>query len=153
MIRLCKFDDEQQWLKLNKEFIEYEYKDENVWENPLDRGDIGEIFREILDHPEYPNRLFLVVESDQVIGFVNTTWFSSVWAHGKVLFIDDFFITEEFRGKGYGKTAIKELESLVKSQGFVRLQLMAEDTNPDAGRFYEREGYSKEVLNFFCKYI
>lgn len=42
---------------------------------------------------------------------------------------------------------------MVKAEGYVRLQLMAEHTNPGAVKFYEREGYSKQELNFFCKYL
>lgn len=153
MVRNCTLKDEQTWLKLNKEFIEFEYQEENVWENPLDKGDMSEVFRQILNNHNSANRLFMIEEAGRIIGFMNTAWFLSIWAHGKVLFLDDFFITKEFRGQGYGKKAIKELEVLIKSEGYVRLQLMAENTNPGAVRFYEREDYSKQIINFFCKYI
>lgn len=153
MVRNCTLRDEQTWLKLNKEFIEFEYQEENVWENPLDKGDMSEVFRQILNNHNSANRLFMIEEAGRIIGFMNTAWFLSIWAHGKVLFLDDFFITKEFRGQGYGKKAIKELEVLIKSEGYVRLQLMAENTNPGAVRFYEREDYSKQIINFFCKYI
>ena len=153
MVRGCTLKDEQTWLKLNKEFIEFEYQEENVWENPLDKGDMSEIFHQILSDHNSANRLFMIEESGRIIGFMNTACFLSIWAHGKVLFLDDFFITKEFRGQGYGKKAIKELEALIKSEGYVRLQLMAENTNPGAVRFYEREDYSKQIINFFCKYI
>lgn len=153
MVRNCTLRDEQTWLKLNKEFIEFEYQEENVWENPLDKGDMSEVFRQILNNHNSANRLFMIEEAGRIIGFMNTAWFLSIWAHGKVLFLDDFFITKEFRGQGYGKKAIKELEVLIKSEGYVRLQLLAENTNPGAVRFYEREDYSKQIINFFCKYI
>lgn len=153
MVRNCTLMDEQDWLRLNKEFIEYEYKEENVWENPLEKGDLSEIFHRILTSQCAANRLFVIEEDGTVIGFMNTAWFTSIWAHGKVLFLDDFFITEAFRGQGYGNKALTDLEKLIKSEGYVRLQLLAENTNPGAVRFYEKNSYSKQIINFFCKYI
>lgn len=153
MVRNCTLKDEWDWLKLNKEFMEFEYQEENVWENPLEKGDMSDIFHKILNDHNSPNRLFIIEEAGRIIGFMNTTWFLSIWAHGKVLFLDDFFITREFRRQGYGKKAIEDLELLIKSEGYVRLQLMAESTNPGAVRFYEKENYSKQIINFFCKYI
>ena len=55
-------------------------------------------------------------------------------------------------GKGYGKKALKELENMMKGV-YARIQLMAEDTNPGAIRFYEKENYSSQRLHFFCKYL
>lgn len=153
MIRQCTEKDEAIWTKLNREFMEYEYEDDNVWENPADQGDPAEIFREIIGEDQSSNRLFIVEEENQIIGFMNTSIFYSIWAHGQVLFLDDYFISEKFQGKGYGKKALGELEELLKKEGYKRIQLLAEDTNPGAVKFYTREGYSKQKINFFCKYL
>ncbi len=45
------------------------------------------------------------------------------------------------------------LEHKMKKEGFKRIQLMAEDTNPGAVSFYEKEEYLKQRIHFFCKYI
>lgn len=153
MIRRCVLGDKQKWCELNLKFMAYEYEDANVWENPIKKGDPGDIFEEIINDKKSPNLLFFVEEEGKVIGFINTAWFQSVWAHGRVLFIDDFFILEEFRGKGYGEKAILELENRMKEEGYKRFQLLAEDTNPKAIKFYDRNNYSKQKINFFCKYL
>ncbi len=153
MIRKCGLSDKDIWCELNKEFMRYEYKDENLWEDPLKKGDPGEIFESIIKKADSPNILFLIEEEDRPIGFLNTVSFISVWAHGDVLFIDDFFITERCRGKGYGKKALEELEHMIKKEGFQRVQLMAEDTNPGAVSFYEREKYVRQRIHLFCKYL
>ncbi len=57
------------------------------------------IFQRIMAEPDGANLLFMLEENGQPIGFMNTVVFYSVWAHGKVLFLDDFFIREPFRGK------------------------------------------------------
>lgn len=153
MLRKCTLADEAIWKKLNEEFMDFEYEDDNVWENPRLKGDPAEVFREIVSNPNSPNLLYLVEENGEVIGFMNTAYFLSIWAHGKVLFLDDYFIREEYRGRGFGKKALSELESLLKDEGYQRIQLMAEDTNPNAVKFYLKENYSKQQINFFCKYI
>lgn len=153
MIRRCVLSDKEKWCELNLMFMSYEYEDENVWENPLEKGDPGIIFDRIVMDESSPNMLFLIESEGEVIGFINTAYFDSIWAHGRVLFIDDFFILEQYRKKGYGKKALDELEKEMKSEGYKRFQLMAEDTNPKAIKFYERERYSKQKINFFCKYL
>lgn len=55
--------------------------------------------------------------------------------------------------EGYGKKALSELENKMKEEGYKRFQLLAEETNPKAIKFYDREHYSKQKINFFCKYL
>ena len=109
MVRKCTPADEKIWVEMNREFMAYEYEDENMWESPLDKGDPAEVFRWILSEPEGGNALFMVEDGGCPIGFMNTVIFYSVWAHGKVLFLDDFFIREPYRGKGHGRAALAEL--------------------------------------------
>ena len=49
MIRKCTLEDKKDWVRLNKQFIEYEYKDENVWSSPLKFGNLEEDFELILN--------------------------------------------------------------------------------------------------------
>lgn len=153
MIRKCIPADKEKWCEMQAAFMAYEYQEENVWENPIAKGDPGEIFESIIGDEHSPTLLFFVEEENTVIGFINAAYFISVWAHGPVLFIDDFFILEPFRGRGYGKKALHDLEEDMKADGYRRFQLLAEETNPGAIHFYEREGYSKQKINFFCKYL
>ncbi|HQC36248.1 MAG TPA: GNAT family N-acetyltransferase [Bacillota bacterium] len=153
MIRKCVLTDREIWRELNLKFMAYEYQDENVWEDPASKGDPGLVFDKIMAGEHSPTKLFLVEEEGKVIGFINAVSFTSIWAHGEVLFIDDFFILEEFRNNGYGRKALRELEDKMRLEGYKRFQLMAEDTNPGAVNFYEKENYSRQRLNFFCKYL
>lgn len=152
-VRKCRLEDEGVWVKLNREFMAYEYEDENVWESPLEKGDPAEIFRAILQEPDGANLLLMVESDGYPIGFMNTVVFYSIWAHGKVLFLDDFFISEPYRGKGYGHAALTELESMMQDWGYLRIQLLAENTNPGAVAFYQRERFARQPINLFCKYL
>lgn len=153
MIRRCCPADKEIWCRLNKEFMSYEYQEENVWEDPMQKGEPEVIFEEVMKDKDSPNVLLLIEEEGEVIGFINAAYFISVWAHGRALFIDDFFIRERFRGRGYGSKALRELESLLKDQGYVRIQLWAEETNPKAVDFYRKENYGEQKIHFFCKYL
>lgn len=153
MIRRCTIADKEKWCEFNLAFMKYEYDEQNVWENPIKAGELSETFEKIINDNNSPNLLFFIQEGSEIIGFINAAYFFSIWAHGKALFIDDFFIIEEFRSKGYGRKALQDLEIEMKRKRFKRFQLLAEDTNPRAIQFYERENYSRQRLNFFCKYF
>lgn len=151
MIRKCRLEDKKDWVRLNKQFIEYEYKDENVWNSPLKFGNLEEDFELILN--DTSTILFAIIEKEKMIGFMNIQCFYSVWSHGKVFFLDDFFIEENFRGKGYGENALKDLQEYAKKIGIKRIQLMAENTNPKAIEFYRKHKFNEQEIHLFLKYL
>ena len=151
MIRKCTLEDKKDWVRLNKLFIEYEYKDENIWNSPLKFGNLEEDFELILN--DTSTILFAIIEEEKMIGFMNIQCFYSVWSHGKVFFLDDFFIEENFRGKGYGEKALKDLQEYAKKIGIKRIQLMAENTNPKAIEFYKKHKFNEQEIHLFLKYL
>ena len=151
MIRKCRLEDKKDWVKLNKQFIEYEYKDENVWNSPLKFGNLEEDFELILN--DTSTILFAIIEEEKMIGFMNIQCFYSIWSHGKVFFLDDFFIEESFRGRGYGEKALKSLQEYAKKGGIKRIQLMAENTNPKAIEFYRKHKFNEQEIHLFLKYL
>ena len=151
MIRKCTLEDKKDWVRLNKQFIEYEYKDENVWNSPLKFGNLEEDFELILN--DASTILFAIIEEEKMIGFMNIQCFYSIWSHGKVFFLDDFFIEENFRRKGYGEKALKDLQKYAKKSGIKRIQLMAENTNPKAIEFYRKHKFNEQEIHLFLKYL
>ena len=151
MIRKCTLEDKKDWVRLNKLFIEYEYKDENIWNSPLKFGNLEEDFELILN--DTSTILFAIIEKEKMIGFMNIQCFYSIWSHGKVFFLDDFFIEENFRRKGYGEKALKSLQEYAKKGGIKRIQLMAENTNPKAIEFYRKHKFNEQEIHLFLKYL
>ena len=151
MIRKCTLEDKKDWVRLNKLFIEYEYKDENIWNSPLKFGNLEEDFELILNNTS--TILFAIIEEEKMIGFMNIQCFYSIWSHGKVFFLDDFFIEENFRRKGYGEKALKDLQKYSKKSGIKRIQLMAENTNPRAIEFYRKHKFNEQEIHLFLKYL
>ena len=151
MIRKCTLEDKKDWIRLNKLFIEYEYEDENVWNSPFKFGNLEEDFELILN--DTSTILFTIIEEEKMIGFMNIQCFYSIWSHGKVFFLDDFFIEENFRRKGYGEKALKDLQKYAKKSGIKRIQLMAENTNPRAIEFYRKHKFNEQEIHLFLKYL
>ena len=151
MIRKCTLEDKKDWVRLNKLFIEYEYKDENIWNSPLKFGNLEEDFELILN--DTSTILFAIIEEEKMIGFMNIQCFYSIWSHGKVFFLDDFFIEENFRRKGYGEKALKDLQKYAKKSGIKRIQLMAENTNSKAIEFYRKHKFNEQEIHLFLKYL
>ena len=151
MIRKCTLEDKKDWVRLNKLFIEYEYKDENIWNSPLKFGNLEEDFELILN--DTSTILFAIIEEEKMLGFMNIQCFYSIWSHGKVFFLDDFFIEENFRRKGYGEKALKDLQKYAKKSGIKRIQLMAENTNSKAIEFYRKHKFNEQEIHLFLKYL
>ena len=152
MIRRCELKDKEIWVELNKDFICYEYQNENAWNNPLNYGNLGEDFECILQK-DFAALLFFVIENEEIVGFMNVQQFYSVWSHGEVFLLDDFFISEKYRGKGYGSKALEDLEKYARSISVKRIELLAENTNPKAIEFYTKMNYKKQEVNLFLKYL
>jgi N-acetylglutamate synthase-like GNAT family acetyltransferase len=53
--------------------------------------------------------------------------------------IGDFFIKEEYRGKGYGTKMLKYIENLMAIENDVKILTLI--TLPDARHFWEKRGY------------
>lgn len=114
MLHQCTLEDKKIWVELNKEFIDYEYQEENVWNHPLKSGNLEEDFDNIMRDSMFSTVLFLILEEGVPIGFMNLQSFYSIWSHGKVFLLDDFFIQENFRGKGYGTKPCRTWKNMRK---------------------------------------
>lgn len=153
-LRLCDKYDEQIWIELNQEFMNYEIQDDNFWNNTQKNS--VEVFRNtFMDALKNQDliKLFLIEYENKIIGFANLMIIFSVWAHGKAIILDDLFIIEEYRGKGIGREALKYIELYAKEKGYNRLQFQSELTNHNAFKFYTKIGYSPTKMNFYVKFL
>jgi putative acetyltransferase len=65
-------------------------------------------------------------------------------SHGE---IKRMFVAPTHRGSGVSIAVLSRLEDEARSRGWIRLVLETGDGQPDAIRFYEREGYTR-IPNF-----
>lgn len=78
MIRRCILSDKEKWCELNLEFMAYEYEEENVWENPLKKGDPGDIFEEIIRDDKSPN---ILLKREEMLSVLLTQHILQVSGH------------------------------------------------------------------------
>jgi putative acetyltransferase len=57
--------------------------------------------------------------------------------------IKRMYVTPEARGTGVATSILRELEEHARRRGLAAVQLATGDKQPDAIRFYEREGYER----------
>lgn len=153
-LRLCEKFDEQIWIELNQEFMNFEIQDDSFWNNTQknSREVFKHTFAEALENQDLI-KLFLIEHENEIIGFVNIIIIFSVWAHGKALILDDLFIKEEHRRKGFGIKVLDCIEQYAKENGYKRLQFQSELTNETAFSFYTNVGYVPTNMHFYMKHL
>ncbi|QUM88952.1 GNAT family N-acetyltransferase [Moritella sp. 36] len=102
----------------------------------------------------FPNGLetneheLLCIESESnLVGYL---W-HSIKVSDKSTFIYDFFIFPNSRNKGYGKLAIKALESQLKSIGIEQIKLRVAYHNQRALKLYQEVGFAISGYNMSKK--
>lgn len=152
--RLCKKEDCQTWIRLNRAFMAGEIQDDELWNGTDQVSDeqFAATFDEALEAEDLI-RLLLFEEDGEPVGFVNLMLIFSVWSHGLALVIDDLYLDEAVRGKGYGRMAMAFIEDFAKQCGCRRLQFQSELTNPGAMAFYQAVGYQPADMKFYVKYL
>ena len=87
---------------------------------------------------------FLAEENGKTIGYaIYYPIFGSFSAKGKA-HLEDMFLLPEYRGKGLGKTFLKEIVSNVLSDGYYAMEWSALDWNESAIGFYKKIGAEQE---------
>ena len=153
-IRMCRIDDEDIWIILNREFMNFEIKEDSPWNSTEKTPNhiFKNTFQEALRNPDLIT--LLIIEKDEIpIGFANLMTIFSVWSHGKALIIDDLYIREEYQHFGYGRKTMEYIEVYARKNNYKRLQFQSETSNPDAKKFYEALGFTPNDMFFYVKYL
>jgi ribosomal protein S18 acetylase RimI-like enzyme len=88
-------------------------------------------------------RAWVVQLDDRLAGYFIVLYGFSLEYGGRVLEIDELFVTAEFRGHGLGKAILKFVEAQAREIGVVVLSLETEPDNENAQAFYGRHGFTK----------
>ena len=135
----------------------------NMEIRPASAGDAGLILRFITDLAIYENAEEAVVTTEEEIGRTlfgpgSTTqaviceidskpagfavWFYnySTWLGKNGLYLEDLYVSPEFRGLGAGKALLKHLAKIAVAKGCGRFEWSVLDWNEPAIRFYQSLG-------------
>lgn len=153
-IRECTQFDKDMWVELNKEFMEFEANDSEVWNyiNRISERDLGEVYDDAIKSRE--QILMLMIEMDGYpVGFVNILKGFSIWSRGRMLTIDDMYIRDEFRDQGLGSKAMEFIEAYAVENKYKRVQALGNKTNTKSNKFYISKGYMSTDMNLHIKYF
>lgn len=99
----------------------------------------------LLESPE--TRCALVAEADgQVAGMCTAQLVISTAEGGPSALVEDVVVTKAFRGKGIGKQLTAAIGAWAASVGCTRMQLLADQNNDPALRFYQKLGWTRTQL-------
>ena len=81
-------------------------------------------------------KVLLAMEGDTPVGFALYFYNFSTFLGRAGIYLEDLFVKEEYRGKGYGKTLLKELARIAVEEGCGRLEWCCLDWNQPSIDFY-----------------
>lgn len=107
---------------------------------------------ELLQNPSL-GRAWLILDGESPAGYAVLCFGYSLEWLGRDAFVDEFFLREDYRGRGWGKTTMVFLEDAARELGVKALHLEVMDGNHAALRLYEAIGFHKHESAFLSKWI
>ena len=93
--------------------------------------------------------VLFALEDEQVVGFALYFLSFSTYIGNVNMHLEDLFIDPEYRGKGYGKTLLKELAKIVENRNYGRLEWTCLSWNKPSINFYLSIGADEKDWNVF----
>jgi len=131
-IRLASREDTQLIMDLIKEFSEYEHSPERVTATKED-------FERFMFDEKYAETLIFSDESG-VVGYMIFDYIFATYEGKPVLHIENFFLRESARGKGYGKRGFEYVFKLALEKGCFRADWTCLHWNVNSMAVYDKMG-------------
>lgn len=87
-----------------------------------------------------PFRILLAEIGSSIVGYSFYLFTYSSFLAKRTLYLEDIFISENFRGKGIGKLFFNELIKIAKKNKCGRMEWVVLDWNVNAIKFYDKLG-------------
>jgi ribosomal protein S18 acetylase RimI-like enzyme len=117
------------------------------YQQKSDLSGAREFIKERLNNEE--SVVFIAFDENNPIGFVQLyPSFSSV-SMKRTWVLNDLYVSESVRGKGFGEKLIKKSITFAKDTGAKGILLETNIENVTAQRLYERIGFTKETNHFY----
>jgi GNAT superfamily N-acetyltransferase len=114
-------------------------------------GNVARAMLQALDANPVFGSVHLIQAAGQTVGYLIVTLGFSVEFGGRYLIVDELFLREEHRGRGYGMAALAFAEELCRRDGIRTLRLEVNHDNTKARDVYARAGYFDQERHLLTK--
>lgn len=91
-------------------------------------------------------RIFVLRDETVIVGMVSLLYSVSTALGGKVAVLEDMFVRQEYRDRGYGSMLIESALDFAKANGLKRVTLLTDEDNHGAQRFYSSHGFYRSGM-------
>jgi diamine N-acetyltransferase len=97
-------------------------------------------------------RAWLIQDGDVAVGYIVLCFGYSLEWLGRDAFVDELYLHEEYRGRGWGRGAMEFVEEEARSAGVRALHLEVMPNNR-VGEMYRKIGFHEHPSKFLSKWI
>ena len=143
--RLADENDLSLLLKLMSEFYIVDHL-------PYDADAITKGLKKLFSNSSH-GQFWLIYDDIKPIGYIIITFGFSLEFHGVDALVDEFFIREDYRGKGIGKQTLKFIEDKLEKLGIKAFHLEVDRQNLYAQEVYRKFGFVDHDRYLMTKWI
>jgi ribosomal protein S18 acetylase RimI-like enzyme len=96
---------------------------------------------------------WLILDGDAAVGYIVLCFGYSLEWLGRDAFVDEFYLREEYRGRGWGRKTMEFLEEAARVAGIRTLHLEVVQENAAARQLYRKLGFAEHRSTFLSKWI
>jgi ribosomal protein S18 acetylase RimI-like enzyme len=96
---------------------------------------------------------WLTCDAETPVGYIVLTFGYSLEYPGRDAFIDEFYLRESHRGRGWGRRTLEFVENEAQASDVQSIHLEVVRTNVTANEFYRRAGYADHDHFLMSKWI
>ena len=117
-----------------------------------DESKLGDVLKQFLNDEKH-GKIWLINFGSETIGYAVLSFVFSLEFGGLNALLDEFYIKEEFRGKGAGSKTLGFLENECKKAGVSAIHLQVLKFNIEAEKLYSKKGFENVDRLFMTKII
>ena len=96
---------------------------------------------------------WMILDGDSPVGYIVLCFGYSLEWLGRDAFVDEFYLREQYRGRGWGRAALVFAEDAAREAGIRALHLEVVRENESALKMYGKMGFRRHDSTFLSKWI
>jgi diamine N-acetyltransferase len=96
---------------------------------------------------------WLILDGDAAVGYIVLCFGYSLEWLGRDAFVDEVYLSEEYRGRGWGRATMELVEKAARAAGARALHLEVVEGNSSALQLHRKLGFTEHRSTFLSKWI